>query len=302
MAKFKFKYGILEFEIEGDEQLVKERSEYIFNNFKNAETISASEFERKHVDLIAQSDNMQLLDSYESSSDVNLPPLSVFMSEKNFVKDCDIFLGLAYYLEKSKNIIEWSVKDVEEMYKLARKALPKNISQNIRPNIDKGFIDNVSAKGTKTYTFTDKGMEYIESYINDKEKPKNKTSRKSTKPTITSEMSEEIKKICKPDLYTPEQISTLKNCSTQKDLVVWCSAMIISRFGEDYELTYAYISSLAKKFGCSLDDTKVLKVISACKEYYDVAKPKYFIFNGVGQEYAKQIYSAYMEKTKKEEK
>ena len=302
MAKFKFKYGVLEFEIEGDEQLVKERSEFIFNNFKNSETLSSKEMNADRIDDIDNESNVKLLDCHEEQSlRVELPPLSVFMNEKNFVKDCDVFLGLAYYLEQSKDVREWSVKDVEEMYKTARKSLPKNISQNIRPNYDKGYINNVSTKGTKTYTFTDRGIEYIENFANNKEKQKGKVSKRNNKPIMTPEIIEANKQICKADLYDSEQISILKNCTTQKDIVIWCSDMIVSKFGESYEITYSNISSLAKKFGCSMDDTKVQKVISASKEYYDVSKSKYYIFNGVGREYANQIRSAYNEKLKKEE-
>jgi len=87
-----------------------------------------------------------------------------FVLQKNASSDINKTLTAGYYLEHHRGLSPFNIRDLEELLREAREPLPKNISDVVNKNIEKGFIMNAKEKknGLKAWTLTSTGDRFVE--------------------------------------------------------------------------------------------------------------------------------------------
>lgn len=284
MNKLKFKYGngCFEFEVEGDDDFVKEKTEWA--------TSLVSQTQNRLNEITEPSSNPQEQIQYlEAPVNKEYSSPIQFLLDKNFSSDMDVTLGLAYYMEKYDGKNSWNISDLQDMYSLAKKKLPSNLSHNISGNISKGFFINPNRDEKRTYCLTPEGEIYVETYTS---KGKDNTNKPKNKKSISKPMDpEELEKIdnVKQDLakYDETIMAVLENIKGQKDQTLLGAYLIYLRFGENYDFTPKIISALLKKLAIALDGVQAIKVISANSKFFDNVRRGWYILNEIGVKYIK---------------
>lgn len=285
MNKLKFKYGngVFEFEVEGNDDFVKEKTEWA-------------------TTIVSQTQNNVIQSGYAAEvgepvkyidsplvKDYNGPVQ--FLLDKNFSTELDETLGLVYFMEKFEKKSSWAISDLQNEYSIARKKLPSNLSRNITANIGKGYIINPNREEKRIYCLTPEGEMYIENYISKGKDHinKQKSKKASVSKQIDPEESEKID-LVKQDIekYESNVITILENVKGQKDQTLLGAYLIYLRFGEEFQFTPKVVSSILKKLGVSLDSVQAIKVISANSKYFDNTRRGWYTLNKFGVKFIKQ--------------
>jgi hypothetical protein len=188
--RIRIKIGPVEFEAEGDSELIQREREQFFNALPQAVTVitpavagtlqlsdTSSEIGKSEEEPIRATP--QLPSVINAASFESLPS---FLNEKSFSTDIELVMGVAYYLSRVKGIDSFTTKDIENALTDAKQSAPNNVSQCIASNIHKGFLRECSEKkdGLKTYSVLEKGITWCKSYSPKEAEQKRKANRSKT--------------------------------------------------------------------------------------------------------------------------
>lgn len=166
--KIRFKIGGIEFEAEGDEDIIaREREEFISRLLPMAvdamarTTVATTVIPIKENQLLSNAK----LEETISASDFNRMSLREFLNQKGAKSHIDVAVCAVYFNEKNNSIKEFTSETVKSLYNDAREKLPKNISDVIKQLVHKALIMDSpdSPKATpKKYILTGSGEKYVE--------------------------------------------------------------------------------------------------------------------------------------------
>lgn len=193
--KIRIKLGPIEFEAEGDSELIEREREQFFSLLPQAITAvspvvtrSSQLFDAVDIenDAYLPTENAPLL---ASSGQRSYSSVASFLNEKKFSTDVELVMGVGYYIECIENKGVFTSKDIENKLTEARKGKPGNISQMLTQNIKKGFLSECAEKkdNLKAYSILDEGIKWCEIYVASETDTKKKAVRgKTSKPTPES--------------------------------------------------------------------------------------------------------------------
>ena len=184
--KIRIKLGPIEFEAEGDSELIEREREQFFSLLPQAiaavspvvppssQLLEAKPVEENFSELpINTPASTQLAHNGEYES------LAGFLNDKKFSTGVEIVMGVAYYIEYINKAGAFTSKDVENALDESRKDKPGNTSQMLTQNIKKGYLRACKEKkdGLKSYCVLDRGKDWCESYVAPVKDDKKKGSR-----------------------------------------------------------------------------------------------------------------------------
>lgn len=181
--KVRIKMGPIEFEAEGDSDLIERERSQFFSLLPQAilavspvvSTPSLVVENSETETFSSETENTLLL---EKNSNV-YTSIASFLNDKKFSTDVELVMGVGYYIECIEKNGIFTSKDVENKLIEARKAKPKNISQMLTQNIKKGYLRECADKkdNLKAYSVLDEGIKWCESYVAPTTDSKKKTTR-----------------------------------------------------------------------------------------------------------------------------
>ncbi|MBN1431759.1 MAG: hypothetical protein JW931_03205 [Methanomicrobiaceae archaeon] len=166
------KLGPIEFEVEGDIDLIEREREQFFSLLPQA--ISAVSPVVDKAQIIEASGEIIELDN---SHDLSIPLLPEnaksyesivsFLKGKGFNTDLERVLGVAFYIDQMEGNNYFTSKEIGEKFSEARLSKPKNINDAINRNISKGLMWESDEKknGLKSFYITNDGIEFCQNYI-----------------------------------------------------------------------------------------------------------------------------------------
>ncbi len=172
--KIHIKFGPIEFEAEGDSDLIERERTQFFNVLPQAimavspvvpATAPSLETEDVYLQSVGMPENVPAL--VDSNSMNKYESLAEFLRDKKFSTGVEAVMGVAYYLEYIEGVGVFTSRDVETALDDARQEKPGNISQMIVQNIKKGYLRELKEKkdGLKAYCVLEKGKNWCEEYI-----------------------------------------------------------------------------------------------------------------------------------------
>lgn len=184
--KVRIKMGPIEFEAEGDSELIERERAQFFSLLPQA-IVAVSPVVNKPSLLVEdseaqlfslESENMLL----SANSSNKYSSIASFLNEKKFSTDVELVMGVGYYIECIEKNGIFTSKDVENKLIEARKSRPGNISQMLTQNIKKGYLCECADKkeNLKAYSILEDGIEWCESYITPDADTKKKVTRTKT--------------------------------------------------------------------------------------------------------------------------
>ena len=181
--KVRIKMGPIEFEAEGDSDLIERERSQFFSLLPQAilavspvvSTPSLVVENSETETFSSETENTLLL---EKNANV-YTSIASFLNDKKFSTDVELVMGVGYYIECIEKNGIFTSKDVENKLIEARKAKPKNISQMLTQNIKKGYLRECADKkdNLKAYSVLDEGIKWCESYVAPTTDSKKKTTR-----------------------------------------------------------------------------------------------------------------------------
>lgn len=197
--KLHIKIGPIDFEIEGDGELIEREREQFFRLLPQA--ISAvspvTPVSPQFSDSVKASIAAPvIIEDTEASIDnghgsVNYESLAELIRSKHFSTDVETTMGAAYYLQFCRGSTAFTARDIEQAFDDERQNKPKNISQMIIQNIKKGYLREQKEKvnGRKSYCVLERGKNWFETYAAETPEVKKKTVKsKANKPTAESSL------------------------------------------------------------------------------------------------------------------
>jgi hypothetical protein len=181
--KVRIKMGPIEFEAEGDSDLIERERSQFFSLLPQA--ILAVSPVVSTPSLVLESSGT---DTFSIEAENTLLPeeklreyssIASFLNDKKFSTDVELIMGVGYYIECIEKNGVFTSKDVENKLIEARKAKPGNISQMLTQNIKKGYLRECADKkdNLKAYSILDEGIKWCESYVATTADSKKKTTR-----------------------------------------------------------------------------------------------------------------------------
>lgn len=183
--KIRIKMGPVEFEAEGDSDLIERERQQFFSLLPQAITVVSP--------VVSQSDNLvETVTEYKNVQDsskllvVDSVPgstkydsIASFLNGKKFSTDVECVMGVAYYIEIVEEKGAFTSKDIELKLAEARRPKPSNTSQFLNLNIKKGFLKECPEKkeGLKTYSILNDGILWCENYKAEESEGKKKGGR-----------------------------------------------------------------------------------------------------------------------------
>ena len=196
--KLHIKMGPIEFEIEGDSDLIERERTQFFTMLPQAiSAVSPVVPVPSHVVEPGSGVNDQpalLLSSEGESSGASIKSyesLAEFLREKKFSTGVETVMGVAYFLQYNRDFGALTSKDIERALDDERQNKPANIPQMLIQNIKKGYLRELKEKkdGLKAYCILERGKSWCERYAPAASDPKKKaTKNKTTKPATESSL------------------------------------------------------------------------------------------------------------------
>lgn len=183
--KIHIKFGPIEFEAEGDSDLIERERAQFFSVLPQAimavsPVVPASPTQADD-DIYPQP--AKLLESTPvlpaESATSNYESLAGFLREKKFGTGVEVVMGVAYYIEHIEHADAFTSRDIEAALDDARQTKPVNIPQMIAQNIKKGYLRELKEKkdGLKAYCVLEKGKNWCEEYVPHVSDAKKKTTK-----------------------------------------------------------------------------------------------------------------------------
>lgn len=186
--RLRFKIGEIEFEAEGDIELIERERDVFLNTLLPSAINSISQTRKYKQDSDIEDMNMVLIETKEELSsalkeDLSRTSLSVFLKKYGNFSEQD-FVLLAVYFDEIKNGNKvFTSETIKRYYGEARRNEYSNISMLLGPLAKKGYImDNPDSElaNPKQYILTNEGIEYVRNYVPKIEelgKPKKSSTR-----------------------------------------------------------------------------------------------------------------------------
>ena len=189
--KIHIKFGPIEFEAEGDSDLIERERAQFFSVLPQA-IMAVSPVVPVSPTLPDEDIYPQPAMLPESAPVLpaetvtgNYESLAGFLREKKFSTGVEVVMGVAYYIEHIEHAGVFNSKDIETALDEARQEKPGNIPQMIVQNIKKGYLREMKEKkdSLKAYCVLEKGKNWCESYaphVTDTKKKSTKTKPQRT--------------------------------------------------------------------------------------------------------------------------
>lgn len=168
--KVHIKMGPIEFEAEGDSELIERERAQFFSLLPQAivavsPVVSTPSFVNEDSEINAFPVEPESTILPEKSS-IMYSSIASFLNDKKFSTDVELVMGVGYYIECIEKNGVFTSKDIENKLIEARKAKPGNISQMLIQNIKKGYLRECEDKkdNLKAYSILDDGIKWCESY------------------------------------------------------------------------------------------------------------------------------------------
>ena len=194
--KIHIKLGPIEFEAEGDSELIERERAQFFTLLPQAIMAVSPVVPSAPQVLEVEDIHTQSARLPEKTSIFNAPKstlqyesLAEFMRDKKFSNGVEIVMGVAYYIEHFESMDSFASKAIEAALDNARQTKPSNISQMLVQNIKKGYLRELKEKkdGLKAYCVLEKGKNWCEEYTPHVSENKKKVTRvKAPKPSVES--------------------------------------------------------------------------------------------------------------------
>jgi len=170
--RVRIKLGPIEFEVEGDSELIERERAQFFSMLPQAITAvspvvsNASQMLEAAKDIIEISDPPALPTSVLYNNLHSYDSVAAFLKEKSFSTDLERVLGVTYYIDQVEGVSPFTSKDIEAKFTDARFTKPSNISDAINKNITKGFLCESKEKkeGRKSFYLSSYGIEWCQKY------------------------------------------------------------------------------------------------------------------------------------------
>jgi hypothetical protein len=183
--RVRIKLGPIEFEAEGDSELIEREREQFFNllpiaiNAVSTVVSTGPNILEAGKDIMELSETPALANSISRDYTNSYDSIATFLKEKSFGKEVERVLGVAYFIDQEEGVSPFTVKDIEAKYTNARITKPKNISDAINKNITKGYLCESKEKkdSLKSFYLSTSGIEWCQNYT----PPETTTSKKSSK-------------------------------------------------------------------------------------------------------------------------
>ena len=287
MAKIKMKYRDFELEIEGDETFVegkiKDFPSVLDKIISNGETIKHNMIEEQNTTAVQS----QL--EYKKITQKNI---NEFLREKNFSKDVDLVLGVAYYLNQYDGKEEFTTRDIKELLKKAKYSSDKNITALINNNIQKGYIEETGNKtdGFKNMIVIDAGIRCIESYVPKTENKKTVKKSSSNSGKLSENEKSIVESISKLDDYNIDDIEKIKTLKNQKQ-IVFGAVMLIDKIHQDFEFNSAILYEFIRKIGLNVDRNNISARLSESRSFYDQCENRMLKLSNYGRTQIEKLLS-----------
>ena len=184
--KIRIKMGSIEFEAEGDSELIERERAQFFSLLPQA-IIAVSPVVPQPIQVIGAKEavyeesenNPPINNLLAAAPQVNYQSIASFLNDKKFSNDVDLVMGIGYFIECVEKAGIFTSRDIENKLTVARKGKPSNISHAINQNIKKGYIRECSDKkdNLKAFSILDDGIKWCESYKTAEPDAKKKPTR-----------------------------------------------------------------------------------------------------------------------------
>lgn len=142
--KIRIKMGPIEFEAEGDSDLIERERAQFFSLLPQA-IVAVSPVVPQPIQVIGakeavyeESENNQPINNLlAAASQVSYQSIASFLNDKKFSNDVDLVMGIGYFIECVEKAGIFTSRDIENKLTEARKGKPSNISHAINQNIKK---------------------------------------------------------------------------------------------------------------------------------------------------------------------
>ncbi|WP_088186827.1 hypothetical protein [Desulfosporosinus sp. FKA] len=170
--RVRIKLGPIEFEVEGDSDLIERERAQFFSLLPQAITAvspvvsNSSQMLEAAKDIIEISDPPSLPTSELHDNPHSYDSIVAFLKEKSFSSDLERVLGVTYYIDQLEGVSPFTSRDIEAKFTDARLTKPSNISHAINKNIAKGFLCESKEKkeGLKSFYLSLAGIEWCQNY------------------------------------------------------------------------------------------------------------------------------------------
>ena len=191
-SRLKFKIGEIEFEAEGNADVI-ERERNAFMQFVLPAAVDAVvktgiskgkevclDVNETAVPLIEEREILSPIAHNEGKEEKNYDRMNLasFLQDKGVLSEQDFVLFAAYFDEKKNRKAFFTKEDVDLYYSEARRTKPSNVSMCLNQLAKKGYImdSNVAEqKVPKPYMLSANGIKFVEEYV-----PKDKGDNKGT--------------------------------------------------------------------------------------------------------------------------
>ncbi len=191
-SRLKFKIGEIEFEAEGDADVI-ERERNAFMQFVLPAAVDAVvktgiskgkevclDVNETAVPLIEEREILSPIAHNEGKEEKNYDRMNLasFLQDKGVLSEQDFVLFAVYFDEKKNRKAFFTKEDVDLYYSEARRTKPSNVSMCLNQLAKKGYImdSNVAEqKVPKPYMLSANGIRFVEEYV-----PKDKGDNKGT--------------------------------------------------------------------------------------------------------------------------
>ncbi|MCL2634894.1 MAG: hypothetical protein FWD34_10335 [Oscillospiraceae bacterium] len=207
-------------------------------------------------------------DLQTNTIDWNRISLGEFIKQKGAESHSDFILCASYFMEKTKNICDFSTEDVKEYYKEARKSEPKNISDSVGKLATNTFLKCVSKSTPKRYQLTQSGIDCVE-----KMQPKEGKEKKvSTKPRKAKPKTESQYASISVDDLNIKDFPEIKSLKTFKEKMVLILYMVkTADIGEWFSVADVECLMI-DVFGESVNTQQIIDAFNYNKTWYKAEK------------------------------
>lgn len=124
----------------------------------------------EHEERLTKLENLLAAKPIEIKKELSI---GEFVNEKLSKTEGDKTLVIGYYLERYRGLTSFNVDDLENGFREAKKAIPKNINLAVIANIKKGYMMESSERkdNKKAWTLTRTGMQNVENELGQGKKP-----------------------------------------------------------------------------------------------------------------------------------
>lgn len=261
-GRIRIKFGQIEFEAEGDTDLIEREREQFFSFLPQAinavsSTIMMVEQPKMLVDeiLLEESENTHSQQTIDISSGGNLyDSLVTFLKEKNFQNDVERVMGVAYYVDCIEKSGPITAKEIEARLLEARQGKPSNTNSFINENIKKAYLCEHPDKkdGYKAFYVLADGVKWCENYT----APENIIKKRTGKSKKTKVKESDLIKIPLDELNLDKYIDISQLDNFREQLLV---VMLIYTREKNIEFftNNDLISVLKNKFKVPATDNQI---------------------------------------------